>query len=47
VRDRLAENRLNCPLFDTLMHTQKLEAAYIAAHQRHLEGLAPEKIDIA
>lgn len=47
VRERLAENRLGCPLFDTVMHTQKLEAAYIAAHQRHLDGLAPAGIAVA
>jgi predicted O-linked N-acetylglucosamine transferase (SPINDLY family) len=47
VRQRLAENRLSCPLFDTVTHTRKLEAAYIAAYQRHLDGLSPAEITVA
>ncbi|MDB5723779.1 MAG: repeat-containing protein [Novosphingobium sp.] len=47
VRQRLADNRLTCPLFDTVAHTRKLEAAYIAAHQRHREGLTPSELSIA
>ncbi|MDE8651570.1 tetratricopeptide repeat protein [Novosphingobium album (ex Liu et al. 2023)] len=47
LRARLAANRLTHPLFDTATHTQGLEAAYAAMHERRLKGLAPDHFAIA
>lgn len=47
VRQRLAQNRLRCALFDTARYTEQLERAYIAAYQRHSDGLAPAAIEVA
>ena len=42
IRQRLAENRLTQPLFDTAQFTRHLESAYTAMEQRQRAGLAPE-----
>jgi protein O-GlcNAc transferase len=47
IRQKLAENRLASPLFDTLRFTRHIEAAYTAMHDRHTSGLAPDHIVIA
>jgi predicted O-linked N-acetylglucosamine transferase (SPINDLY family) len=47
LRQRLAANRLTCPLFDTALFTQHIEAAYTAMWQRHNAGLPPEHIVVA
>ncbi|HEX7852555.1 MAG TPA: tetratricopeptide repeat protein [Sphingobium sp.] len=47
LRARLAANRLTTPLFDTVAHTRRIEAAYEAAHRRWQQGLAPDHITIA
>jgi predicted O-linked N-acetylglucosamine transferase (SPINDLY family) len=47
LRSRLAENRLSHPLFDTRLYAEKLEAAYLAAHERCRDGLAPAEIVVA
>jgi predicted O-linked N-acetylglucosamine transferase (SPINDLY family) len=47
LRSRLAENRLSHPLFDTRLYAGKLEAAYLAAHERYRDGLAPAEIVVA
>jgi predicted O-linked N-acetylglucosamine transferase (SPINDLY family) len=44
LRQRLAENRLTQPLFDTALFTRHLEAAYLAMAQRQRAGMAPENI---
>ncbi|WP_051767888.1 tetratricopeptide repeat protein [Sphingobium sp. DC-2] len=46
LKARLAVNRTSSPLFDTTAHTRSLEAAYEAAHERRLQGLAPAPITI-
>jgi predicted O-linked N-acetylglucosamine transferase (SPINDLY family) len=46
-RQRLQQNRLTAPLFDTLAFTRHLEAAYTAMVDRYLAGLPPEHIQIA
>ncbi|HVG51513.1 MAG TPA: tetratricopeptide repeat protein [Xanthobacteraceae bacterium] len=40
IRQRLADNRLTAPLFDTALFTRHLEDAYGAMHARHQAGLA-------
>jgi len=47
LRQRLATNRLTCPLFDTALFTRHIEAAYTAMWQRHNAGLPPEHILLA
>lgn len=47
IRARLTENRLTEPLFDTRRYARAIEAAYVAAHHRRLDGLAPALIEIA
>jgi len=44
---RLAENRATCPLFNTALFTQHIEAAYQAAYDRYHEGLAPDHIYVS
>jgi predicted O-linked N-acetylglucosamine transferase (SPINDLY family) len=46
LRARLAENRLTHPLFNSAGYARHIEAAFEAAHQRRLQGLAPEHIRI-
>ncbi|MET0364308.1 MAG: tetratricopeptide repeat protein [Sphingobium sp.] len=46
VKARLEANRLTTALFDTVTHTRHIESAYRAAHQRHVNGLAPDHITI-
>jgi predicted O-linked N-acetylglucosamine transferase (SPINDLY family) len=47
LRQRLEENRLKAPLFDTRTFTAHLEAAYSAMYERYQAGLGPEDIAIA
>jgi protein O-GlcNAc transferase len=46
IKRKLAEIRLTTPLFDTKLFTKHIEAAYIAMHERHQAGLAPDHISI-
>ncbi|HEY2247388.1 MAG TPA: tetratricopeptide repeat protein [Bradyrhizobium sp.] len=46
IRDRLVQNRLTTPLFDTRLFTRHMEAAFVAMHRRHQAGLPPDHIDI-
>ena len=46
IRDRLHDNRLVAPLFDSALFTRHLEAAYAAMHQRYQAGLPPTEIDL-
>lgn len=41
LRDKLARQRLNAPLFDVAAYTRDLEALYRAMWQRHQAGLPP------
>ena len=44
IRQKLEQNRLTAPLFDTQRFTRNLEEAYRAMYRRYREGLAPEHI---
>ena len=46
LRGRLAERRTEAPLFRTADYTRRLESAFEAMHDRRLEGLAPDHLDI-
>jgi predicted O-linked N-acetylglucosamine transferase (SPINDLY family) len=46
LRQRLQQNRLTAPLFDTLAFTRHLEAAYSAIYDRYHAGLPPDHIHI-
>ena len=41
LRQRLAEARMSCALFDTPAYTRRFEHALEMMHQRHLDGEAP------
>lgn len=47
IRQRLAEQRLSAPLFDTARYTRHLESAYRAMHRRRCEGLPPGPISVS
>jgi len=44
VRQKLADSRSGCALFDTLRITRNLEDLYTRMYERHLCGLAPEHL---
>jgi len=46
LRQRLAQNRVTTPLFDTQAFTRDLESGFMRAWQRHLDGLPPADIRI-
>lgn len=46
LKSKLAERRLASPLFNSERFTRKLEAAFVAAHERRLAGQAPADIHI-
>jgi predicted O-linked N-acetylglucosamine transferase (SPINDLY family) len=46
IKQKLAENRLVKPLFDTSVFTQHLEKAYKTMYERHLKGLGPDVFKI-
>jgi predicted O-linked N-acetylglucosamine transferase (SPINDLY family) len=46
LKQRLANNRLTTPLFDTQLFTRHIEAAYTAMYERYRAGLAPECIHV-
>jgi predicted O-linked N-acetylglucosamine transferase (SPINDLY family) len=43
---RLSENRMTAPLFDTVLFTRRIEAAYLEMYSRYRQGLAPDHISI-
>jgi len=47
LRQRLADQRSTCALFDTQGFTRRLEEAFCAMHARHLAGLPPADLDLA
>jgi predicted O-linked N-acetylglucosamine transferase (SPINDLY family) len=47
LKQKLANNRLTAPLFDTPLFTKNLEAAYVKMYERYQAGLKPEHISIA
>ncbi len=46
IKQKLTDNRLTTPLFDTRLCTRHIEAAYRAMCERHRAGLAPDHIVI-
>ena len=44
VKNKLTQNRLTTPLFDTNLFTKHIEAAYTAMYRLHQKGLKPEHI---
>jgi predicted O-linked N-acetylglucosamine transferase (SPINDLY family) len=44
IKQKLSENRLTTPLFDTALFTRHLEAAFTAMVERHRAGLAPDHL---
>ncbi len=46
IRERLADRRLNAPLFDSARYTRRLEAAFRAMHSRRCAGRPPGTITI-
>ena len=46
IRQKLADNRLSKPLFDTQRFTRHLENAYEQIFARHQQGLAPDHIHV-
>jgi predicted O-linked N-acetylglucosamine transferase (SPINDLY family) len=44
LRERVAQNRLTTPLFDTRRFTHHIEAAFASIHTRHQAGLAPADV---
>jgi len=47
VRDKLARNRLTCPLFDLQRLRKHLEAAYVTMRERHRRGDAPVSFEVS
>lgn len=46
IRQKLKENRVTMPLFDTPAYTKNIEAAYMAMYERYQSGLLPDHIHI-
>ncbi len=47
MRERLTENKLSCPLFDTARYTRNIEAAYTQMWRRYQAGQAPAAITVS
>lgn len=47
IRQKLGQNRLEKPLFNTQLFTRHIESAYQAMYERSRSGLLPETIDVA
>jgi predicted O-linked N-acetylglucosamine transferase (SPINDLY family) len=47
IKNRLADNRLKMPLFDTGLYTRHLEAGYSMIYERYHAGLPAEHIHVA
>lgn len=46
IKDKLANNRLTTPLFDTQRFTRHIEAAYTAMYEQFQANLPPDHIDV-
>jgi predicted O-linked N-acetylglucosamine transferase (SPINDLY family) len=46
IKRKLAENRLNTPLFDTKLFTKHIEAAYSIMWERYQRGAPPESFSV-
>src|SRR3984893_7546326 len=46
IKDKLAQNRLTKPLFDTKRYTRHIESAYLTMYRRCQDGLSPDHIHV-
>ncbi len=46
IRNKLHQNRLTTPLFDTPTYTKNLEAAYLQMWKNYLDGSGPRAITL-
>ena len=46
IKERLANNRLVMPLFNSSLFTQQIEAAYQVMYERHQAGLMPDHFEV-
>ena len=46
IKDKLAQNLLTKPLFNTALYTRHLESAYLTMQQRHQAGLPHDHIHV-
>ena len=46
IKQKLVQNRLTVPLFDTKLSTKHIEAAFTAMYERYQAALAPDHIAI-
>jgi predicted O-linked N-acetylglucosamine transferase (SPINDLY family) len=46
LKQRLADNRLTCPLFDTARYTRYIETAYLQMWEIYQAGLPPDHIRV-
>jgi protein O-GlcNAc transferase len=44
LKERLANNRERCALFDSVRYTRELEALLERMHERHARGLPPDHL---
>ncbi|MBF8277254.1 MAG: hypothetical protein HW390_2327 [Candidatus Brocadiaceae bacterium] len=47
IKQKLANNRLTTPLFDTHLFTRHIEVVYTKMYERYHAGLAPEYIYVS
>jgi protein O-GlcNAc transferase len=47
IRQKLSDNQLSTPLFDTELYTKHLEDGYQQAYQRYFDGKPPEEIFVS
>ncbi len=47
IKQKLADNRLTCPLFNTALFTQHIESAFQTMFDRYQAGLTPEHIYVS
>jgi len=47
LKQRLADNRMSTPLFDSRSFVRQLEAAYLRMYERYREGLSPDHIEVS
>ena len=45
LKERLAQNRERCALFDSVRYTRALEALFTRMHERHQQGFAPAHLE--
>ncbi|MBJ7503961.1 MAG: hypothetical protein JHC68_07785, partial [Polynucleobacter sp.] len=46
IKEKLSDNRLTAPLFNTPLFTKNIEAAYTQMYQRYQADLTPHTIEL-